>query len=66
MKLYKELVCYLCNIMYIQAYDGTIIKIDITKFNSDKELHSFIWKTKYNIEFIHTDEFLKKCVENVF
>ena len=52
--------------MYVQTASGDIIEIDITKFTNDKELHSFIWKVKYNIEFTYSEDFIKKYVENVF
>ena len=52
--------------MYIQTASGTIINIDITKFTNDTELHTFIWNVKYNIEFVESEDFIKKYVENVF
>ena len=65
---YKGFIQSICIIIYndVQTASGTIINIDITKFTSDTELHSFIWNVKYNIEFTEKEDFIKKYVENVF
>ena len=52
--------------MFIETATGSIISIDITKFTNDVELHTFIWNVKYNIEFVESEDFIKKYVENVF
>lgn len=52
--------------MYIETAHGDIIHIDISKFTNDVDLHTFIWKAKYDIEFTQSEDFIKKYVENVF
>ena len=35
--------------MFIRDYNGNLKKIDINTFTSEKELYTYIWKTKYNV-----------------
>ena len=52
--------------MYVISANDDIVFIDVTKFHNDVELHSFIWKVKYDVEFSKKEDFIKKFVENVF
>ena len=52
--------------MYVISACDDIIYIDTSRFTNDKDLHSFIWKVKYDIEFVQQEDFIKKYVENVF
>ena len=52
--------------MYVQTATGSIVHVNISKFINDEELHSFIWKLKYDITFTKNEDFMKKYVENVF
>ena len=35
--------------MYVRNYSGKIVKIEISKYYSDKDLYKAFWKIKYNI-----------------
>jgi len=35
--------------MFVRNYMGKMVKIDISKYYSDKEFYNALWKIKYNI-----------------
>ena len=35
--------------MFVRNYLGKMVKIDISKYYSDKDLYKALWKIKYNI-----------------
>lgn len=35
--------------MFVRNYSGKIVKIDVSKYYSDKDLYKVLWKIKYNI-----------------
>ena len=39
--------------MFVRNYNGTIVKIDISKYYSDKDFYTALWKIKYNITLGH-------------
>ena len=42
--------------MYVICANNKIVYIDITNFLNNKDLHSYIWKLKYNIEFAKKEQ----------
>ena len=52
--------------MYIITANGDIAYIDISKFTNDVDLHSFLWRVQFDVEFSKQVDFIQKYVENVF
>jgi len=42
--------------MYIICANNNIVFVNIKKFLNNEELHSYIWKLKYNIEFAKKEQ----------
>ena len=40
--------------MFIRDYNGNIVKVDISKFNTTYEFYQYLWKIKYNKNVIYT------------
>ena len=48
--------------MYVISAAGTIVFVNTESFLNDKELHSFIWKLKHDIEFAKQDQYILEYV----
>ena len=42
--------------MFIRDHNGNLKKIYIKKITSEKELYTYIWKTKYNININNIED----------
>ena len=49
--------------MYVISASNKIVYIDIAKFLNDVELHSYIWKIKYNVEFAKQEQKILEYVQ---
>ena len=41
--------------MFIRDYNGNIVKVDISKFNTTYEFYQYLWKIKYNKNITYTN-----------
>ena len=42
--------------MYVIDAANNIVFVDLSKFKNEYELHTYIWKLKYNIEFAKQEQ----------
>ena len=50
--------------MYVRSKTGQIIKVDINKFPSEKNLYVYLWKLKYNINLKEKNISIKDSIIN--
>mgnify|MGYP001466871067 FL=1 len=51
--------------MFIRDYNGNIVKIDISKFNTTYEFYQYLWKIKYNKNITYTNSNIKDIFDYV-
>ena len=51
--------------MFIRDYNGNIVKIDISKFNTTYEFYQYLWKIKYNKSITYTNSNIKDIFDYV-
>lgn len=51
--------------MFERDFNGNIVKIDITKFNTTFEFYQYLWKIKYNKNIIYTTSNINDIIDYV-
>ncbi len=51
--------------MFIRDYNGNIVKVDISKFNTTYEFYQYLWKIKYNKNITYTNSNIKDIFDYV-
>ena len=51
--------------MFIRDHKGNIKKIDISKFVSEKELYTHLWKVKYDITINNNTNPVKTIIDYI-
>lgn len=51
--------------MFVRNYKGKLVKIELSKFNNEKELVNVLWKTQYNKNLKNNKDHINEIIKYI-